>query len=794
MVAIPDRYQACTIVARNYLAQARVLARSFSEHHPDINFSTLVIDGVEADRDQPGVGSVVLPSDLDLDPQTLHSMMTIYDVMELATALKPALLASLVRARSRAVAYFDPDIRVFAPLHDVFASAEEHGVFLTPHALHPLPRDGRNLTERNIMQAGIYNLGFVAVGARAYSFLLWWHQRLTVDAIVDIENALFTDQRWIDWVPALFPHVVSRDQGLNVAYWNLHERPIRREGDRIMAGESVLRFYHFSGYDPEVPWLLSKHMGDLPRTLLSDAPELRALCEIYRAELEASGHMSSRREVYGLNVLPNGLQLSRRLRRYFRKILLGEAVVDVPPPDPFDDPDAFAEWLITPALGPSFARITPAEYSLWDERADLRQAFPDILGHNARDFLNWVDSDGTSRDWLRELADFTGLGRHTKTKLRRPAPPRKAFGWSVIGYANSELGIGEAGRRMASVVAAAGVPMEMVGTRVGTLSRQGHRPRLDVKDTVGFENAISCVNADQTSSIDALLDLGALRGRKTGLWFWELEDFPPLYARAFALLHEVWVTSAFTQRAVAAATDTPVRLVKLPIEIPKGPTRFSRRLLSMPQDSYVFLTNFDYLSVYERKNPIGVIRSFMSAFGPGDGATLIVKSINGFRRPLDVEHVRSSAMDRPDILFLDDYVSSPAMKAMIELADCYISLHRSEGFGLNLADAMAHGTPTIATGYSGNMDFMTPSTSELIPFAMREVGDNCAPYDPGARWAEPDLDAAASAMRKLFDDPGAGWALADRALLHVRDHFSLAAAADVLAPILIPALDSVRSA
>ena len=180
---------------------------------------------------------------------------------------------------------------------------------------------------------------------------------------------------------------------------------------------------------------------------------------------------------------------------------------------------------------------------------------------------------------------------------------------------------------------------------------------------------------------------------------------------------------------------------------------------------------------FRRKNPVGAIKAYTAAFGPDDGASLIVKSINGHHHPRDREHVRSVAHGRPDVLFMDDYVSTVEMKAMIELADCYVSLHRAEGYGLNLADAMAHGTPTIATGYSGNLDFMTDSTAVLVPYTITEVGPLAAPYDPLAFWADPDLDAAAQAMRGMFDDPDSGIRLAARALDHVREHHSLKVAA-----------------
>jgi glycosyltransferase involved in cell wall biosynthesis len=340
---------------------------------------------------------------------------------------------------------------------------------------------------------------------------------------------------------------------------------------------------------------------------------------------------------------------------------------------------------------------------------------------------------------------------------------RHPFGWSVLAYAASELGVGEAGRRVASAVLRSGLPTELVAVSTGTQSRQNHRPRQRVRDSVGYENAITCVNADQLPHLHHQLGLGSLQGQHVGLWFWELETFPQRLHGAFSLVDEVWVASEFTRAAVAPVSDRPVRTIPLPMPAPTAPTRHTRQALGLPRDKHVFLTNFDYLSTYERKNPIGAIRAYRQAFAPGEGACLVVKSINGHLRTADAELVRAAAQGRPDVVLLDDYVSSAQMKAMIELADTYVSLHRSEGYGINLADAMVHGTPVIATAYSGNMDFMDADTAALVGHDLVEVGPNAPPYDPDSVWAEPRADEASSAMRRLFADSAGARALADRA-------------------------------
>ena len=781
------RYAACTIVARNYTAQARVLVRSFVVEHARIPFFTLIIDGDDSDRLMDGVGTVVLPEDLGLEPSLLHRMMVMYDVMELATALKPAMLMHLVRSGAEAAAYFDPDIRVYAGVQDVFDSAREHGIFLTPHTLFPIPRDGHNLSEQQIMHAGIYNLGFICVGASAYRFLAWWHERLQVDAIVDLENALFTDQRWIDWVPALFRHTITRDQGLNAAYWNLHEREIEYLGDGYRAGADPLRFFHFSGYDPGMPWLLSKHMGDDPRILLSAHPDLARLCDDYARELIEFGHPELRKTPYRLNWLPNGTPLGKAVRRFYRQLVTGTVVPPIDLPDPIDDADAFVAWLLEPMFGQPPFVFSPAEYALWWERGDVRNTIHRPLDIDGPGYRRWLGLDPYVQSELGPLlARRPNRGHEAENSSARRPLERRAFGWSVVAPATSELGFDELAMRMSSSLTGLGMPIETVAITAGAVPRQQRRSGRALVDSVQYENAVICVNAGDVAHVSHVMDLSSLRGRKAGLWFWELETFPPEHIRQMSYLTEVWVTNSFTYDALVAEADRPVHRVRLPIAIPSEATRFTRRGLGMPHDKFVFATSFDFLSVLRRTNPLGVIEAYCAAFGPEDGAVLVVKSVNGHRRPVDFERMRRAADERPDVIFHDDSMPSSAVTGMIELADCFVSLHRSVSYGLALADAMAHGTPVIATAYSGNLDFMTPETSELIPFEFTEVGPSAGEFNPLAGWAEPDLHLASEAMRRLFDDRAVGDKLSKAAIRHLRENFSPAAAAAALRPVVLP--------
>jgi glycosyltransferase involved in cell wall biosynthesis len=167
----------------------------------------------------------------------------------------------------------------------------------------------------------------------------------------------------------------------------------------------------------------------------------------------------------------------------------------------------------------------------------------------------------------------------------------------------------------------------------------------------------------------------------------------------------------------------------------------------------MFLFTFDFMSVMKRKNPLGLIQAFTRGFAPGEGPMLVLKSINGETRPEGFAELQSATEGRDDIVIMNKYLDSHQSAALMNLCDCYVSLHRSEGLGLTIAEAMLLGKPVIATGYSGNLDFMTPETSYLVPWTRVNVGEGAEAYDAFASWAEPDLDDAATLMRHVFLNP-----------------------------------------
>lgn len=312
-----------------------------------------------------------------------------------------------------------------------------------------------------------------------------------------------------------------------------------------------------------------------------------------------------------------------------------------------------------------------------------------------------------------------------------------------------------------------------------TASRQG-AAFADRISAVDADINVVCVNADRIAEFARFVGPEFFRGRYTiGYWAWETENFPPSFDEAFQYVDEVWALSAFTAKAIAKRSPVPVRVAPLPVvHRPSSPVSTER-----PK----FLFSFDFLSVIGRKNPLGLVEAFRRAFEPDEGPELILKSINGDLRRADVQRISDAIGDRSDIRLMDGYLDEVDRDALMEKATAYVSLHRAEGFGLTIAEAMARGIPAIATAYSGNLDFSLPNDPFGVPFERVAVGDGNEPYPPDDVWAEPDLDEAARMMRLVFDSPDEAVSIARAAQAHVREHHSVAARSALFADLIADA-------
>jgi glycosyltransferase involved in cell wall biosynthesis len=770
----------CTIIARNYAAHARVLARSFAATHPDGHCSVLVVDDEDGYLDPTAEPFELIRLD-EIGLPDPERMAAFYNVLELSTAVKPWLLRHLLdRDGVEAVTYLDPDIRVEDSLKEADNLAIKHGAVLTPHLTAPLPRDGRKPSERDIMVAGSYNLGFVSLGADgriAGPLLDWWSERLEDECLIDPVNGLFVDQRWIDLAPGMWPGIsVLRKPAYNVAYWNLPQRQLEVDDDGYRVDGESLRFFHFSGYDPRRPDELSKYQN---RIALRSDLALSRICDEYGEELLEAGFENAIAWSYGWGATGDGVRLDEITRELYREgVESGRYTGSV-----FTTADAarFAKYL-RETVYDGAAPVSRYATALWESRPDLRKSFPDIAADSAAAYLDWIRRFGAETGMSVELLLGTGRdngspaeGSTSDDDLAATASGAPTPGVNVVGYLSSERGVGEAARQVVSALASRTIPTAEIDSPA--------EPAEIVKVLPGISAAkhpydfnLLCVNADMLPTIAAALGPHFFDGRRSaGLWFWEVSEFPQQWHAAFKNLDEVWVASEFIAEALRPVAPIPVRTMRVPVT-PIAPAELSRAELGIPE-GFTFLFVFDYRSIFRRKNPLGLVEAFRKAFEPGEGPSLVIKSIFSEQFPRQRAELAEAVSDRPEINLLEDNVSTAAKNAMIAACDCYVSLHRSEGLGLTMAEAMYFGRPVIATSYSGNLDFMTPTNSYLVPARATPIGTDASPYPPDGEWADPDLEAAAELLRAAYSDPAAAASRGLRGAADIRATHSPEAAA-----------------
>jgi glycosyltransferase involved in cell wall biosynthesis len=791
-----------TIVSNNYLHYANTLFESLREHCPQADLVLGLCDLRTDATDCPAAGSIIGIDELDIPNLGMFAYQ--YSILELNTAIKPYIIEELMARGYRKIIYFDPDIRIFRSLDEMLKLLEEHNVLLTPH-LTDLLDDGKNPTELQILQAGSYNLGYIALRSceETRKLTKWWQRKLYKDCVVDLPRNMFVDQKWMDLVPSMFEGVyINRDPGWNVAYWNLNHRTLSQDGDRVSVNGRPLTFFHFSGYSIGAT-TLSKHQNRFDKG--AKGSPLRTLCTSYEEALVRNGIERFKGLPYAFGRFADGTPVPDCARRLIRTNSRFDGVDYFDPRQCGRIHDELNKRIPDCAGVP----LTALALSLWESRKDLSGAFPAVESIDSTRFAEWLlqnaareagfveiylkpirealakvqveaetHSPGGSTQpgvtsrlfrlaWqLRTLipiglrlrlgesiADWAFRRAYPRVQQRplQVALPRSDEpGVNLIGYLHAESGVGEAARASLRALRRSDLALTLVDYRLGNVSRMGEVLEGHVNRAYYPINLVH-VNADQSKIAREHLGEVLFNGRYTiGYWYWEMPEFPESLHFAYEQVDEIWVATEYNRQSIAKYTDKPVHVIPPAIEV-KITQALSRTQLHMPEDVFIFLHMSDVLSIPERKNPLGVVEAFLRAFGdePEAKVKLVVKLSNLDHQPELSEEIFGIMETEPRIQLIHEYLDRNTLNNLLNVCDCYVSLHRAEGFGLPIAEAMYLGKPVIATHWSGNVDMMDESNSLPVRYTLVALARDVGPYQKGQLWAEPDVGDAARKMRDL---------------------------------------------
>jgi glycosyltransferase involved in cell wall biosynthesis len=734
---------ACTIVSRRELARARVLAATLREHQPKLELTVLLLDGDSREVLEVEHARLLRLDDVLTGDSGL--LLAANPPGALAVAVLPRLLRQLLDEGDGPVVYLAASQRVLGPLQELCDLLEAHSTVLVSRVR--VPRSERSGAFAREHGGGAFSEGVLGMspGPTTDRLLRAW-PRWFVDEDDDGAGAI---RDWFDRLPAIGEGIgVLRDPGYGLDAATIAERDVGQTRDALEVEGQLARIFDFAEQDPLSPTEFCERENGVR---LSAAPALVDLCMRHAEELLAAGFQqdASREDCY--RALSDGTRLTPAIRKLLIDAIDSGDVSE----SPFADTGRaqLHRYLNQPAAKARSLGLTRLHLEIWTRREDLQSAYPHLDGPDGSGFAGWLCRYGAVQEGLVPVLQppMPELAFRDADPLVHEQPPR--WGVNVAGFFTAELGVGEAARLLIAGLDARGIPALPIQGRLIPPSRQEAEFAYSGPDDAAYPINIVCINGDGIPVFAREAGRSFFEGRHTiALWWWEVGEPPAQWSEAYEFIDEVWVASQHIYEAIAPTSPVPVVKVTLPVIAPRVARR-TRSELGLPADGFLFLYLHDYHSVEARKNPLAPIDAFQRAFPAGSGTKLVIKSVNAETRPIEHDRVVRAVADHPDITLLDEYVSGSEKNAMLAHCDCYVSLHRSEGFGLTVAEAMLLSKPVIATRYGGTQEFLNEENSYLVDWTPTSVGEGAFPYPADGVWAEPDLDQAAALMRQIFAKP-----------------------------------------
>ena len=375
---------------------------------------------------------------------------------------------------------------------------------------------------------------------------------------------------------------------------------------------------------------------------------------------------------------------------------------------------------------------------------EWQRRFPDIARlEQEKALLGWLRRSFPAWRWLRKCK---------RLRVFLSSSPASSRGVNMLAHFCYPSGLQQGALAAMAALQAVGIEVSCRDVPTGVLTDL--LPRRDWLGLETFETSLIVMSPMPHS--ETCYERAGLARRegvyRIACWSWELETIPEEWPSFEGMFDEIWTPTEFVAQAMRRRFSLPVFAMPHALEPPK-PARVERAEFGIDEKTFLFFFMFDLCSEMERKNPLGLIRAFRRAFAQTENATLLIKTVRADLAPEALARLQTAAGETRVVIFNELAPHARAL-GMIAMCDCYVSLHRAEGFGLTLAEAMMLGKPVIATGYSGNLEFMKSENSWLVDHQLIPVRDGGRIYQSG-EWAEPSEEHAVRLMREVFEDRAA---------------------------------------
>ncbi len=777
---------AFTIAKKSDLPFALTLAKSFISHNPDIKFTILFTDWIYDKREvkffsellEKEVNFIFWPeikNKVQID--ILERLFFKYNGIEMQTLILPFVFEYFIKSGYEKIIYIDYDIYCLGSILKIIQLLDNYDFILPDHQIMSKNKN-HNKAKTNMLKNNKKRLKFIGLRASDNSIIncMNWREKTYDISTFGFPGEVYEDFEQIKYLPQQFSNTFNvKDLGYKLDSRLLNHENVQKINGKWYVEDNEMVLIQFNnGY-----WKDNERINKNQNKIkLHNLPVSYQLIEEYNKKISENLFETYKDLKYYFDFLP---KTDIKLPEFVRKFFYIDVFCDVPMPFRGDEVSVkkllrlFTEDEYTDGIISKISRF------IWFIRPDLQAIFPNLnKKHIRNDFKKWFVRSSTIEYGLDKRLQKVNTKNEITLKYRSDA-----LGINIISYFSQIFGIAESARAFVKSLYSSGIPFSIfnVTTKLHQYLEieeyQEFTPYLSEKPL--FDVNMFFINADELTHITKVRIPYLFKGKyNIGVFWWEFEDYFQDFKEVFDHIDHVVVFSDFIVRAIKKAAPASMRVTKLPFpfienwKIINTPSKI-RKTYHLDDDDFVFMFHFDFLSTIERKNPEGALKAFSFAFRRKKKIKFLIKTLHSEKCQNKVDHlleVINKYGIKDNIILIHHALSRDELMSLINAIDCYVSLHRSEGLGLGMMEAMYLGKPVIATGYGGNGEFMNNENSILVNYSMETLNNDVPPYKKGFYWADPNIEEAAAHMKRIYEDKKYACKLGKMAEESIKKHFN----------------------